>query len=318
MGLAEKDVAERDPGGSGTPNPDRRRAELVGGLCALGAFLVWGFLPVYFKLIASVGPLEILAHRVVWSVLLVGALVTGLGRLGEVLNSGRSWRRLRVYLATTGLITFNWLVFIWAVLNHRIVDASLGYFINPLVNVLLGVAFLGERLNRWQLTAVAMAAAGVTSLVLSHGQPPWLGLSLAFSFGLYALVRKKAAVDPLVGLLIETALLAPVALGYLLWLGGDGAFVGAGPGMAALLALGGLITAVPLILFMIGARRLPLSTIGVMQYLAPSCQLLLGVLVYGEPFTPAHALAFGCIWLALAVFTADAFRRRPRAARPPP
>ena len=195
---------------------------------ALGAFLLWGIAPLYFKAIDQVGPVEILAHRIVWTVLMLGALVPLLG-LSHALAGVLTWRRLRIFFVTTALISTNWLIFIWAVINDHVLQASLGYFINPLVNVLLGVAFLRERLNRRQLVAVALAGIGVGNLVVGYGTVPWVSLALAFSFGFYALVRKTAAADPLVGLVVETGLLAPAALLYLIVLGaaGGGSFVGA-------------------------------------------------------------------------------------------
>ncbi|WP_029007055.1 EamA family transporter RarD [Azospirillum halopraeferens] len=305
-----------------SPPPDTdSRASAIGLASGIGAFLIWGLLaPVYFKAVADVGAVEIVAHRVVWTVVLMAAVVLAMKSPAEVLRAVGSWRRLSIFLVTTALVTANWTIFIYAIIDGKLVQASLGYYINPLVNVILGVLFLGERLSRRQLAAVLIAGAGVGSLVVHYGAVPWIALSLALTFGFYALVRKKAAIDPLIGLLAETALLVPLAAGYLLWLGADGAFAtGAGVGHDLLLMLSGPITAVPLILFMIGAARLKLATVGLLQYIAPTGQLLLGVLVYGERFTNAHAIAFGCIWVALAVYSGDAIaghraERRRRAA----
>ncbi len=282
---------------------------------ALGSFLIWGLInPVYFKLLGGIGAVEIVAHRVVWTVALVGLAVFVLKGPMAVVRAVGSWRRLGIFVVTTLLVTVNWSVFIWAIGHDRLVESSLGYYINPLINVLLGVVFLGERLNRRQLAAVAIATLGVGSLVLSYGSVPWVSLSLALSFGFYALVRKKATIDPVIGLLVETLLLVPVALGYLLWLGAAGAF-GHSVGSSLLLVVAGPMTAVPLVLFMIGAARLKLSTVGLLQYIGPTGQLLLGVLVYGEAFTPAHGVAFACIWVALMVFSADAFSTHRAATR---
>ncbi|RJF82102.1 EamA family transporter RarD [Azospirillum cavernae] len=281
---------------------------------ALGSFLIWGLVnPVYFKLLGGIGPVEIVAHRVVWTVALVGVFVLAIRGPMAVVRGVGSWRRLGIFVVTTLLVTVNWTVFIWAIGHNQLVQSSLGYYINPLINVLLGVLFLGERLNRNQLVAVAIATLGVGVLVLSYGVVPWVALSLAISFGFYALIRKKAAIDPVIGLLVETLLLAPVALVYLLWMGGSGSF-GHEVGTSLLLLMAGPMTAVPLVLFMIGAARLKLSTVGLLQYVGPTGQLLLGVLVYGEDFTSAHAIAFACIWVALMVFSADAFTTH-RAAR---
>lgn len=299
-----------------SPTPAGTPATL-GFASALGAFLLWGLVaPVYFKLLGNVGAVEIVAHRVVWTVLLVGALVLAMRGPAGIVRAVGSWRRLGVFALTTALISANWTIFIWAITHNRMVESSLGYYINPLVNVLLGVVFLQERLSRRQLGAVLIAGAGVGSLVASYGSVPWVALSLALTFGFYALVRKKAGIDPMVGLLVETGLLVPLALGYLLWLNGTGAgtFGAHGLGTDLMLALAGPVTAVPLVLFMIGAARLKLSTIGLLQYIGPTGQLLLGVLVYGETFTSAHTVAFGCIWVALVLYSADAVTTH-RAAR---
>jgi chloramphenicol-sensitive protein RarD len=220
-----------------------------------------------------------------------------------------SLRKVGLYTVTTALVTTNWGLFIWAVNSDHIVQTSLGYYINPLVNVLLGMLFLGERLNRKQALSVGLATLGVVSLLVNLGELPWISLTLATSFGFYALIRKKAAIDPLVGLLVETAMLTPLALAYLLWLWGDdtATFSLQAPGMASLLIISGVITALPLIFFNLGAQRLKLSTVGLMQYLAPTLQLAIGVLVFGEAFTKAHGIAFGLIWLALAIYSTDAF-----------
>ncbi|MBP2298273.1 EamA family transporter RarD [Azospirillum picis] len=284
-------------------------------IAALSSYLVWGLLnPIFFKALHGIGPLEIVAHRVLWTVVLVGGAVLATRGGGAIVAAVGSWRRLGVLLVTTLLITINWTVFIWAVVNSRLVEASIGYFMNPLVNVLLGVLFLNERLSRGQMLAVAIATAGVGIQVASYGTIPWVALSLALSFGFYAAVRKKAAIDPVIGLLVETALLLPAALGYLLWLGDGGAF-GHGWADSVLLALSGPVTAVPLVLFMFGAANLTLTTVGLLQYVSPTGQLLLGVLVFGEAFTRTHAVTFACIWAALAVFTVDAIRNRRASTR---
>lgn len=290
-----------------TPPPAKAPTSTTAAfVAALASYLIWGLVnPVFFKLLGNVGAVEIVAHRVIWTVVLVGVGVLATRGPAAVVAAVGNWRRLGILVVTTLLVSVNWTVFIWAVVNSRLVEASLGYFINPLVNVLLGVLFLHERLSRGRMLAVAIAAAGVGSLVVSYGAVPWVALSLALSFGFYALVRKKAAIDPVIGLLVETALLLPVALGYLLWLGGGGTF-GHEWGDSILLVLAGPMTAVPLVLFMIGASRLTMTTLGLLQYVGPTGQLLLGVLVYGEAFTQSHAITFACIWVALAVFTADA------------
>jgi chloramphenicol-sensitive protein RarD len=285
---------------------------LSGSLYALSAFFVWGLSPIYFKLLQAVPATEIFAHRIVWSALLMGGVVLLLRSRHAVVEAFTGWRRLGTYVLTTLLISVNWLLFIWAINSGHIVQASLGYYINPLVNVLLGVLFLKERLNGRQMAAVVLAVLGVSSLIVSVGELPWISLTLAFTFGFYALIRKKAGVDPLIGLLAETLLITPIAIAWLLWLGaqGEGAFGGNGIGFDLLLVGSGAVTAIPLILFNYGAQRLRLSTIGLMQYLAPTLQLILGVALYGEIFTSAHAIAFGLIWAGLVIYSSDAFHSR--------
>jgi chloramphenicol-sensitive protein RarD len=292
------------------PDETRRGAdERARGLAyALAAYLTWGGMAVYIKALAPVPPLEILAHRVAWSVVFLFGLLVARRRLGLLAHA----REVPWHLAaSTLLIAANWLVFIWAVGAGRLLEASLGYYVNPLVNVLLGVLFLGERLSRRQLAAVALAGAGVAAMVLRLGGLPWVALALALSFGLYGLVRKRSGLDAAAGLLAETALLAPPAVAYLALLAarGSGAF-GREAGQSLLLAAAGVITAVPLVWFALGVQRLRLSTLGLVQYLSPTVQFLLAVLLYGEPFTAAHAAAFGCIWAGLALFSWDALRPR--------
>lgn len=286
--------------------PDERARGLA---YALAAYLSWGLLPLYFKALRPVPALEILAHRVVWSLLLLAALLAWTGGAAAFRAPFRR-DKLPLLALTTALISINWLVYIWAVQAGRVLEASLGYFVNPLVNVLLGVAFLGESLSRRQRAAVALAGAGVAVLVLRAGTFPWISLVLATSFGLYGLLRKRAAIDPVGGLLGETALLAPAALAYLASRAqaGTGAF-GTGPRVTLLLAAAGATTALPLIWFTLGIHRLRLSTMGLLQYVAPSGQFLLAVLLYREPFGPAHAAAFGFIWASLALYSWDAFVR---------
>jgi chloramphenicol-sensitive protein RarD len=273
---------------------------------------MWGVGPIYFKAVGNVPPLELLAHRVVWCVTLTAVLIT-LGRdWGQLRTGVRDRRTLRTLALSAALVAVNWFTFIYAVTTDRIVEASLGYFINPLVNVLLGMLFLRERLTRLQLLAVLLALAGTLNLTLSVGAPPWIALTLAVCFGFYGLLRKTVRIEAVNGLFVETAMLAPVASGYLLWLAwhGEGAFGAIDFGTDALLLFAGVITALPLVWFTRAARRLRYVTIGVLQYIAPTLQLLVGVLIYGESFTSAHWLTFGLIWAGLAVFTWDAVSRR--------
>ena len=278
---------------------------------ALAAFGLWGVGPIYFKAVGHVPPLELLAHRVVWSVVLTGLLIT-LGRDWGQLRASLGDRRTLATLALSGtLVAANWFTFIYAVTTDRIVEASLGYFINPLVNVVLGMVFLGERLNRPQLLAVLLALAGTLTLTVSLEAPPWIALTLAVSFGFYGLLRKTVRIESVNGLFVETAMLAPVAVGYLLWLGSRevGWFGTIDRRTDLLLMAAGLVTALPLVWFTRAARRLRYITIGLVQYIAPSLQLLIGVLVYGEAFTRTHWITFGLIWAGLAVFTWDAIAR---------
>jgi chloramphenicol-sensitive protein RarD len=284
------------------------RAGIAYGVAAYG---MWGLVPVYFKAIADVPALEILAHRVVWSVVMLVPLVALQGKLPEARRALLDRRTLVVLILSTLMIATNWFLFIWAVAVDRILEASLGYFINPLVNVLLGVVFLGERLSRPAAVAVGLAGIGVAVQIVMVGTPPWIALTLALSFGLYGLLRKTAAVGSVVGLAIETSLLLPAALGFLIVARRSGnLYLGTGDlGMDVLLVLAGLVTTLPLLCFTSAARRLPLATLGFLQYLAPTGHFLLAVLAYGEDFGAAQLVTFGCIWFALAIFTTDSLRR---------
>jgi len=293
-----------------------------GLLAAFGAFLIWGLAPLYFPLLGTEDPVEILAHRVMWTAVLLGGLVLALGRGRDVRAILRlGVRGLRLYAATTLLVSTNWLVFIYAIFSGQLLQGSLGYYINPLVHVLLGVVFLAERMTRRQAASVALAAIGVVVLIVAEGVVPWISLILAFSFGFYALIRKKKKVDPLVGLFVETALLTPAALAFVAWLAvaGAGSFgppVLGGDGTAAsVLLIGtGVVTGTPLLLFMIGARALKLTTIGLMQYLAPTMHFVLAVTLFGETLTAAHVVTFACIWCGLAIYSAEVYAGRARAA----
>ncbi len=298
------------------PTPAPPRDERARGLAfAFAAYGAWGFFPLYFKALGGLPALEILAHRIPWSALFMAGYVTARGRWPDVSRILRTPATLAILGVTTSLIALNWGVYVWAVNAGRIVDASLGYFINPLVNVLLGALFLGEGLTRLSRWAVALAASGVLVLALHVGGLPWIPLTLAASFGIYGLLRKRAKVDASVGLLVEMLLLAPLAAGWLCWLEsrGAGAF-GAGLRISLLLAAGGVITALPLVWFGLAVHRLKLSTVGFVQYVTPSTQLLLAVWLYGEGFDRVHAVAFGLIWLSLGLYTAEALSRQRRPA----
>ena len=291
-------------------------ATRTGTLFALSAFLIWSGFPLYFKLVASIPASEVLGHRIVWSLLFVALLLALRGHwqgVREALTTPRLRRRLAL---SALLVSVNWLVFIWAIANDHVLDASLGYFINPLVNVVLGVLLLGERLRRMQWLTVLLALAGVGNLVWHHGTLPWIALALAFSFGSYGLVRKQTPTDALSALFVETLLLAPLAVGYLvvLDLNGHGHFLRGPATTDGLLLLAGVLTALPLLLFGGAARRLQLSTLGLLQYTVPTGHFLLAVFVFGELFTTAHAITFGAIWLALALYSTDMLRARPPSA----
>ena len=247
---------------------------------------------------------ELLCHRVVWALLMLAALVWHQGQLQEARDVLRSGHALKVLAGSTVLIAINWGVYIFSVLNNRVLESSLGYYINPLVNVLLGVALLRERLQPPVWLAVAIASGGVLWLALQMGRPPWISLMLAFAFALYGLLRKIAPVGALIGLTVETLLLLPLAAGYLVWkiARGESAFLSGRPWLDLLLLLAGPTTAIPLLCFAAAARRLPLSTLGFLQYVSPTLQFLLAVFAYGEAFDRARAGAFACIWTALAIF----------------
>ena len=285
-------------------SPEARRHRAVGVAAAAGSYLIWGLFPLYFHALAGVPAPEVLAHRIVWSSVFMVLLVSVARRWGDVARQLRAPGTLPTLAASALLISTNWLVYIWAVHQGRVVEASLGYFVNPLVSVLLGVVFLHEPLSRRQGAAVALAAGGVLVMLVHAGRPPWVALTLAATFGLYGLLRKRARVDPLAGLLAEVCMLLPLAGTYLGWLGLEGAaHFGAGARVTALLGASGVVTAVPLLLFAVGVGRLRLSTVGLLQYLNPTAQLVIAVFAFDEPFGAAHAVAFGCIWASLALYT---------------
>lgn len=292
------------------------RPAAVGVALAVAGFGLWGLLPLYFKAVAEVAPVEVLGHRIVWSVVFTALLLSVLGQWRQVRVAFADRRMVLTLTGSALLIATNWVIFIWAVANDRVLEASLGYFITPLINVVLGRIVLGERLGRVQAAAVALAAFGVGWMLWQFGVVPWVALSLALLFGGYGLVRKMAPVGAVSGLFVETALLAPVALLYLGWLAwqGVGALGAGGLAFDALLIAAGLVTAAPLILFAGAARRLRLATLGLLNYLTPTLQMLLAVLVFGEAFTSTHAVTFGCIWLALALYSGRGLWGRSAAA----
>lgn len=276
---------------------------------------MWGSFPLYFPLLEPAGAFEILAHRILWSMLTVGLLVITLRRGSRVMALVRDSRVRRLLISAAVVIAINWVGFIWGVNNDRVIEVSLGYFVNPLVTVLLGVLILGERLRPLQWVAVGLAAVAVVVLTVNYGRPPWIALLLAFSFGTYGLMKKKANAGAVEGLAVETLLLSPVALGYLVWLAaqGDLAFGSEGITNMLLLASTGLVTALPLLCFSAAATRLDLVTIGLLQYLTPTVQFALGVLWFHEPMPTVRWIGFVLVWVALAIFTTEAIvhaRRR--------
>ncbi len=290
---------------------------LRGMLAAGTAFTMWGVFPVFLKLLQSVPPLEILSHRVLWSVLFLLALL-GARRQWTWLQAIRKQPRIALaFIASATMLCTNWVVYIWAVNDDHIVDASLGYFITPLFNVLFGL-LLGERLRMMQWTSIALAAGGVGWLTFSAGHLPWIGLVIAITFALYGLIRKTASLGPLEGLMVETLVMLPLAAGFLL-LPGSGSSDAWGDtlSLSLLLIAAGPVTAIPLLLFAAGARRIPLSVIGLLQYIGPSIQLMIGIWIYGEAFTTKSAIGFGLIWGGLALYSAEGlwrFRRESLAA----
>ncbi len=281
-----------------------------------GSFLIWGLFPLYWRLLSSVPPTQIMAHRIVWCAALVGGFLT--------LRKGPMWwravvaqpRLLLTLCASALMVGTNWWLYIWAVNSGHIVETSLGYFINPLVSVLLGVVVLRERLNAVQWLAVAAAATGVAYITWSFGALPWIALTLALSFGTYGLLRKIAVVPAIDGLAIESSVLLLPALAYLILMEsrGLGSFGHLSASTSLLLCVSGAVTALPLVLFAYGARRIPLATVGFLQYIAPTLQLLIGVFAFHESFTHTHLIGFGCIWAALVIYMLDSLLRSPRAA----
>lgn len=286
---------------------------------AAAAFAIWGLLPLYLQLLQSVSVLEITAHRMLWGCLCGFGWLAVRGELNQMWSAlANPQTRLKLCASAT-LIAINWSIFMWGIATHHVVELSLGYFISPLVNVALGVVLFRERLNRVQWLSVAVAAAGVLYLTWTAGRPPWLSIALAVSFSLYGLVRKVAKVEALPGFTGETLLLLPLAAGYVLWceLSGFGAISNSSLHIDALLLLGGPLTAVPLVLFAIGTRRIPLFTVGLLQYIAPTLQLASAVLLFNEPFTGPRIIGFAMIWAALALFALDGViraRNRPLTA----
>ncbi|MBL8829472.1 MAG: EamA family transporter RarD [Planctomycetaceae bacterium] len=285
------------------------RAGLIYGIVAYG---LWGAMPLFFRQMAGVSPVEILAHRALWSFVFVALIVMAMGKLRVARALLGDRKTLLLLVASTCFIAANWLTYIYAVSTHQVVQAGLGYFITPLANVLLGVVVLGERLRRLPLLALFVAAAGVVILSIHAGQAPWIALLLAVTFSTYGLLRKLAATEALVGLWIETTLLAPLAIGYLCYLESQGAGVFAFDANAqnGWLAATGPVTTAPLVCFAAAARRLPMTALGFLQFITPTLQMGVAIFLFREPFTTAHAWAFALIWTAVALYLFDILRRR--------
>ncbi len=298
--------------------PAQAQQSAAGSLFAFLAFLIWGLSPIYWKTLDGVDAFEIILHRVLWSFVFLMPLVL-IGRLWtEFKTTIKSPKLLSILLITSVLVGANWLIYIWAVNNGRVLQASLGYYINPLVNIVLGMVFLRERLRRAQSVAVLLATLGVLNLAFRYGVFPWVSLALAFSFGIYGLVRKVAAVGALVGLTVETLLLTVPSGIWVFYLHQtqSGAFLRAGTQTDLLLLGTGILTATPLLLFNLGARRITLATLGFIQYTAPTGMLLLGITMFDEPFTKVQGATFGLIWMALAIYSWDSVRvHREREAK---
>jgi len=288
------------------------RAQQLGVASAVGAFLIWGFSPLYYKLIGAAPALEIIAHRALWSLFFTLLLVLVSGQTRLLLRLFANPRIPLILFVSSILVSVNWLGFIWAVNNGRALEASMGYFIMPIVMVLLGRLFLDERLNRFQMISLLLVCLGVINLLLAIRQLPWIALLLAISFGFYSLVRKQVAVSALVGLTVECLFLAPFALGYLFYLEQAGQLVFSTRGITfdAVLMGTGLMTALPLILFTSASKHLRLGTVGLIQYLNPTCQFLVALLIFQEPFSQHHLNTFILIWIGLAIYTFDSRRAR--------
>jgi chloramphenicol-sensitive protein RarD len=307
------------PAAAAAASAPQSRLSTKGLLAAAASFVIWGALPLYLKPIHELSSFQIIAHRIAWACVLVVIWLAARGNLGSLRRLFSNPAILGWLVLSAILVTVNWTGYVWAVGHGRVLEASLGYFINPLANVLLGVVFLRERLNVAQWTAVGIAAAAVLYISVAAGATPWIALTVATSFSLYGLVRKVIHVEALEGLAVETIVLMPFALGYLIWceMNGTGAFGHSSAGVNALLVGCGAVTAVPLVLFAVGTRLIPYSTVGLLLYITPSLQLLCGIYLYHESFAGARATGFALIWLALVIYAGDGVWRAHRARATP-
>ncbi|ANK13206.1 EamA family transporter RarD [Erythrobacter neustonensis] len=301
---------------SPAPSAASQSAKPSGLAPALGAYLIWGFLPLYLMLVKSVPPFEFVAWRIIWTLPLCLLIVAFRRQFGELLGALKSPRSLLALLASSVLIAVNWFVYIWAIMAGEVYATSIGYYLNPLVNVLLGTLVLGEKLSRRQWIAVAIAAVAVALLAAGALTSLWISLCLGVSFALYGLVRKQVQVGSLPGLTIESAILLPVAGGIALWYAASpaGSAFGQDAGLSALIVFSGVVTAVPLLLFAIAARRMDYSTLGFLQYIAPTIVFFLGLFVFEQPLAPVKLISFVLIWIAVAIFASDLWAKRKAAS----
>ena len=298
--------------------PTAEKKSNSGVLYAIGAYGIWGILPIYWKAMKQIPAGDILAHRIFWSFLFLAAIISGLRKWDEFRHAFTSVRSILAVSLASILISTNWLVYIWAVNSNHIVEASLGYYINPLLTIMLGMIVLRERADFWQFVSIALAFIGVGFLTYQYGRVPWVALTLAVSFAVYGLVKKLSKLSSLTGLAAETMMVAPLALGFLIFQISTQAvaYVDISLWMVAMIILTGVVTSVPLLLFAQGAKRVSLSTLGFVQYLSPSLSLLIGIFIYKEKFTHIDLISFSCIWVALAIFSLtrkevlDKFRRK--------
>ena len=280
-----------------------------GVLYGIGAYLLWGLFPIYWKWLESVPAIQLISHRIIWSFVLLAIIVFVTQQWKAFRSAVLSPKVILIYLASAIFLSINWLTYVWAINSGYVVESSLGYFINPLLSVLLGVLFLREKLRTWQWVPIGLAAVGVTYVAISYGQFPWIALTLACSFAIYGLIKKTAPLGSLYGLTLETGLLFVPAVAFLLIMEGQGqgAFLHSGSVKDLLMAGAGVVTTIPLLMFASAAQRIPLSMVGVLQYITPTMQFLLGVLVYHEPFNQSHLIGFCIVWLALIIFWAEGF-----------
>jgi chloramphenicol-sensitive protein RarD len=294
------------------PTQPKNEDSPKGLVLAISAYLLWGFLPIYMKALSDVPVLEVLAHRVIWSVPVAGAILIWLGRTSDLRAALRSPRMIGMAALTAALISVNWAIYVWSIQSGQALEAALGYYINPLFSVFLGAVLLKERLSRAQWAAIALAALAVLVLTYEAGRVPFVALGLTVSWGIYAYLKKRLPLGPNQGFMLEVLILSPLALGWVMWIAARGEMVFlTDTSVTVLMLLAGVVTAVPLMLYANGAKLLRLSTIGILQYIAPTMIFLTAVFVFGEPFGTARAIAFPMIWAALVIYTGSMLRRKP-------